>query len=541
MREGALPAIYLRLSQADGDKAESDSIENQRRLLKRIVSELPDYARRAAGGGEAACLEYMDDGYSGGNFNRPGFQQMLSDCRRGRISCILVKDLSRFGRNFLEVNTYLEDVFPSLKIRFIAVGEGYDSGKDGVLYGRAPDLDLQISGILNAWYLKDIACKSAAGMVCKWRRGELTSTHTPLGYICRDVKEGWKVDEDGMKIVKLVFSLALEGLTTSRIADRLNSQGISTPYRYLSEKGLWRGRSYRTQKDRMVWDTNAVANILKNETYTGTLIQGKCRRTSSGAGGGTVASLSPDAGTGAFRVGGAGGGAFQFSGTGQKAPQVMEWRHEGMHEAAVSREEFLAAQSAIRHKGGQKRRTLDYVLKGKVRCRGCGRIMVRSSKGVFYCNSGGKTSEKCRGRYKEEELVGIVTGDLIAAGKRCARRLEELERPEFDFASKEKEGEALRNAQMQKYEAYVRGTVTKEEYCRIQADIRLRIGEINEQIVEWRRALSAFEKMQDVLSPYADAAAAIETGGLTRDIVKELVRTVWASPEGVETELSVCS
>ena len=507
MREDALPAFYLRLSVADGDKEESDSIENQRKLLLGYIGKMPDF-----GGSDimpvadVPHLEYIDDGYSGKNFDRPAFQRLITDCRKGKVSTILVKDLSRLGRDYVEVNSYLEDIFPFLRVRFIAATMNYDTGAE--CQSELP-FDVQFSNMVNTYYLKDIAIKSAAGRVAKWKRGELASTATPIGYVCEDVKTGWRVDEEGSAIVRMVFDLALTGLGTGAIATEMNKRGVPTPYRYLKSKGFWRGGEFKTVEEKMVWDHAVVANILRNEAYTGMLVQGKTQSIVLG------------------------------KGISRPAPDNMRWKHEGKHEAIVSQEEFEKARSVIRFLDAPvERMEHDYALKGVVRCKNCGRRMIRSSNGTFSCH--GKHQMEftgCGGSWKEEEIEKIVLAELIRKGKQAAELLRSLKRDDYDVSGAKKEIDDLKRELTSKYMAYVRKQISQEDYMAFQKEVREKTAALEGQITVTRGSNEHLEEVGDMLKPLADGGVAAERNGLTSAMVQELLESVWVSEMGIEMEL----
>ena len=501
MREDALPAFYLRLSVADGDKKESDSIENQRKLLLRYIGKMPEF-----GGSDimevpdVPHLEYIDDGYSGKNFNRPAFRRLITDCRKGKVSAILVKDVSRLGRDYVEVNSYLEDIFPFLRVRFIDATLKYDTGTE--CQSELP-FDVQFSNMVNTYYLKDIAIKSAAGRVAKWKRGELASTSTPIGYVCKDVKTGWSIDEDGADIVRTVFDLALTGLGTGAIATEMNRRGIPTPYRYLKSKGLWRGGSFNTVEEKMVWDYAVVANILRNEAYTGMLVQGKTQSIVLG------------------------------KGISKPAPDNMRWKHEGKHEAIVSPEEFEKAKSVIRFLDSPVERTEhDYTLKSVVRCKNCGRRMIRSMSGTFSCH--GKHQKDftgCGGTWKEEEIEKVVLEELIRRGKQAAELLRSLKRDDYDVSGAKKEIADLKRELTSKYMAYVRKEISQEDYIAFQKEVRAKTAELEGRITVTRGSNEHLEEVEDALKPLADGSVAAEKNGLTQAMVQELVENVWVGDE----------
>ena len=171
-----IEAFYLRLSESDGDlgvdgKDESNSIENQRLLLHSYLEARTDLV------GEV--VEYVDDGYSGTNFERPAFKRMIEDAKKGKVDVVLVKDLSRLGRDYIVAGDYIEQIFPMLGVRFIAVNNGYDSA--GHVSG-AMGFDIAVNNLINTFYSRDLSKKIKSGNETKWRRGISTSSYAPYGY-----------------------------------------------------------------------------------------------------------------------------------------------------------------------------------------------------------------------------------------------------------------------------------------------------------------------------------------------------------------------
>ena len=214
-------AIYLRLSLADGDlkkgsKDESNSIENQRMLLHDYIGKQEDLF------GE--IVEYVDDGYTGTNFNRPAFQKMIVDLKQGDIKVIMVKDLSRLGRDYIGVGDYIEQIFPLMGVRFIAVNNSFDSMK---LNNGTPGIEVAVSNLVNNMYSRDIAKKIRAALETNWKNGKATCTNVPFGYVWN--KKGgqrWEIDPEAAPCVKKVFELALSGRNTTQIAYGMNELNI---------------------------------------------------------------------------------------------------------------------------------------------------------------------------------------------------------------------------------------------------------------------------------------------------------------------------
>ena len=212
--------LYLRLSIADGDlgkdnKDESNSIDNQRTLLVNFVQDRDDLSDE--------YIEYVDDGYSGTNFERPAFKRMIEDAKTGKIDTIIVKDFSRFGRDYIGVGDYLEQVLPILGIRFISLNNNYDSND---YLGKTMGIDMAIHNLVNNLYSKDISKKLKSALRVKWKNGQWTGGKPPFGYL-RDSETGeWLIDPVAGKYVRTIFDKAIEGCGTSQISYYMNEQKI---------------------------------------------------------------------------------------------------------------------------------------------------------------------------------------------------------------------------------------------------------------------------------------------------------------------------
>lgn len=257
-------AAYLRLSIEDGDKAESNSIGNQRELIRDFVAERPELH---------LVGEYADDGYTGTNFERPGFTQMMEDIKSGKINCIIVKDLSRLGRNYIEMGKYLEQIFPMMGIRFIAINDNYDNANT-----ESSDSDsivVPFKNLLNDSYCRDISIKVRSQLDIKRRKGEFIGGYAVYGYSKDEQnKNRLVVDEYAADIVRSIYRRKLEGMSANSIADQLNSEGVLAPSEYKRLCGLNYHSGFKTGTHAK-WQAIQVLRILKNEVYTGTMVQGK--------------------------------------------------------------------------------------------------------------------------------------------------------------------------------------------------------------------------------------------------------------------------
>ena len=257
--------MYARISRDDGDKAVSDSIANQQTLMR-------DFVESRAANDIAICAEQNDDGYSGVNFNRPGFAAMLGAVHAGEIDCIIVKDLSRLGRNWIETGRYVEQIFPMLGVRFIAITDCYDSdaartANDNML--------LPFRNLINDVYARDISIKVRSQLDAKRRNGEFVGAFAVYGY-AKDPASRNKlvIDAPAAAIVRAIFKWRIDGQSNQGIARRLNDMDVPCPYEYKQDAGLRYQSAFKTHH-RAKWSAVAVGRILCNEVYTGVLEQGK--------------------------------------------------------------------------------------------------------------------------------------------------------------------------------------------------------------------------------------------------------------------------
>ena len=336
--------IYARLSRDDGDKLESDSIINQKALIRDFLSKHPEIH---------AVSEKTDDGYSGVNFDRPAFQEMMEDIRSGKINCVVVKDLSRFGRNYIEAGDYIERVFPFLGVRFIAINDNYDS----LDRNQSDSLIIPFKNLINDAYCKDISVKIRSQLEIKRKKGQFIGAFAAYGYL-KDEEDHNKlvVDTYASEIVRAIFKWKIQGMSQGRIANKLNMQGVLCPMEYKLSLGMKVQTNFRVHK-KALWSSKTVTRILTNEIYTGVLVQGKV-------------------GTPNYKI-----------------KKIMprdeaDWiRVEGVIPVIVDRDVFDSVQMILaKDIRIAPEEDVVYPLSGFVKCADCGQNMVRKS-----YNAGGKS------------------------------------------------------------------------------------------------------------------------------------------------------
>jgi len=263
-------AIYLRISSDDGSIGDSESITGQRNLLVEFINNHPILR-------DTRIVEVVDDGHSGTNFDRPGVQELLNFVRRGTIGCIVVKDFSRWGRDYIQVGDYLEHLFPFLGVRFISVVDDYDSNRSDCGPG---DISIAFKHIMHSYYAKDISQKIRAAKRVKMERGEYKSSHTLFGYKKSANTHVLEIDEPAAAIVRRAFELILRGLSTSDVAKHFNAEGIPTKNAYKQKTGTSQNRGFATENT--IWTSTSILHLVTNERYTGCMISGVHERVEIG-------------------------------------------------------------------------------------------------------------------------------------------------------------------------------------------------------------------------------------------------------------------
>lgn len=513
-------AAYARLSRADGDlgddgKDESNSIENQKALIHEFIESREEFAGMDV-------QEYVDDGYTGSNFDRPGFQKMMDAVRQKKAAVIIVKDLSRFGRDYIGVGEYLEQIFPVLNVRFIAINNYYDS-KDYI--GTTMGLDVAVSNLVNTMYCRDAGKKLHSANEVKWKKGYSTNGSTPFGYVFDPANKGrFKIDPPAAKIVRKIFDFALLGLNTTQIAYQLNEEKIPIPSEYnRAHKIQAKSNQFVLTPDR-IWNAGKVWRLLKEYSYTGAMVLGKRRVILSG--------------TNIVRG----------------MPEEKQYITEGAHEAIVTHEEYYKAQEVIRYAGKREYITKnDYPLSKKIRCAHCHRVMQQNfhiSDPVVWCRDGRAMPEfsGCSSdaySIKQIELItfralrhmlfilGAIRQGIKAVDKDRAQWYNELERLQ---RKAEHETTMLKGERTRLYEEYASGNISLEEYRRRKEEINGKITSIQASLEQ-----QAAEQPEDNIPPnmrHITRAAEdfLQEDSLTKNAVAAFIDAVYVS-EGAHVEV----
>lgn len=500
-------AFYLRLSLADGDlgkdsKDESNSIENQRLLLHRFAEANAEL--------RGEIQEYVDDGYTGTNFRRPAFQKMIRDAKEGKICTILTKDLSRLGRDYVGVGDYLEQIFPVLGIRFIAVNSNYDSNK---YTGKTMGLDMALNNLVNSLYSRDISQKVKSALKTRWKNGICTSSRLPYGYR-KDSKAqgGWAIDAEAAEVVKLIFHKAAKGWTTRRISDFLNEQSIDIPSVYHEKKELY-GNNRKVPDKECIWNIGQVRTILHRYEYTGAFVQNHREKILVG------------------------------SGVTRAVPQSQRIIAENAHAAIVTKEEYKAAQAAIQFmRKPDFKLENKYALKGKIRCGICKLAMVRletAYDAVYYCphkkgagNKAGCCGEKFPAYQIERTVLTLLRNRLKLINSLVPvigqEKIRESEKSLQDHKRRNQEIAALKAKRIRQYEAYATGRISREAYLSEKTALTAKIEEIQKEIdcvlAPMEKAMALSNKISRINS---DAEKIMVHDKLTKEMADTFIETVY--------------
>lgn len=500
-----LIAAYLRLSREDGDKAESNSITNQRDLIC-------DYLEAH---GMKAVKEYVDDGYSGTDFNRPAFQNLMEDCKAGRINCIVVKDLSRLGRNYIETGRYLERIFPLLGIRFIAVTDHYDSFQSD---SGSDDIIIPFKNLINDTYCRDISVKIRSQLDLKRRNGAFIGSFAGYGYV-KDPEDRNHliIDEPAANIVRLIFHLKIGGMNQQGIADYLNSIAAETPFERKRNLGMRYNSGFHTTS-KAEWSATLVRRILENELYIGTVVQGKYRKVN-------------------YKV------------KKNICIEKDDWiRVEGMHDPIITKEVFERVQFLMKRdtRTAPKQNTV-YLLSGFVKCGDCGENMIRKpgnahGKQYYYyrCSEFVHHHNCSSHNISEEKLCKAVTAairsyvGMLLQREDLLRNVDQLPRKRHAVTVIDTQIKTLldevaryRNLRTHLYQDHVEGMLSDEEF----ADMDQRFSEKLKTAEDGIEALQ--QKQSDLMSEKTSLKPWLESikkyrniQKLTREVLVMLVERV---------------
>ena len=522
-RQGVLPdakqwkaADYARISREDGDKEESDSIGTQFDIIDDYIAHNDDIT---------FIDRYSDDGWSGTNFDRPDFMRLMEDIKKGKINCVIVKDLSRLGRNYILVGQYLEMIFPMLNIRFISVNDRIDSIKDPASINNAL---VSFKNVMNDEYCRDISNKVRSSLDRKRSKGEFIGSFASYGYMKDpDDHHHLIVDPVAAEVVKNIFDWFLQGMSIIGIAKRLNHMGIPNPSAYKRQCGL----NYKHPAGQLdsAWPDSSVKRVLKNRLYVGDMVQNKNR-------------------TKSYKV--------QVS---VAVPEENWVIVPNMHEAIIDREKFETVQQLLM-RDTRTSPGINHVsiFAGHIRCADCLRAMGKKSVAQSYgkyhyyvCQTFRKAGRNLCTKHtiREKQLYDAVlatiqsqidlavsmdqlVNDLKSQNVRAAKssRLEKM------LQLKEEEYEKVSRCRIDLYPDWKAGILSKDEYLSLKAkigeqleQIEIAIANIKEEISKYQSAPVSENKFISSFLRYRNIQV------LTREVIVELIEMIYVHEGGTIT------
>lgn len=510
-------AGYVRLSVEDGGRPGADTLESQKRLITTYIENTPSLTLAGL---------WCDNGHTGTDFERPEFEKLMGHVRHGEIDCIVVKDLSRFGRNYKETGNYLERIFPFLNVRFIAINDNFDTlTAERNEYG----FIVPLKNLMNETYSRDISQKISSAIASKEKRGEFIGVWAPYGYKKSEAdRHHLEVNENTAPVVREIFELRLTGMGYTGIVRKLNERSVLSPSAYLYHVGLSRNEKYRDT----LWTPWNVKEILQNEVYLGHLVQGKRTQQS-----------------------------YKQARKERYAPSD-EWRiTKNAHEAIIDEQTFRSAQeltkerseayfTSLENSGGVKTPNM---FRRLVYCADCGKALSRrqvysnwQDKKVYYysyiCLTAlNKPSACSQKNLKERELLEVVGTaihrhiDAVTDLEKRVKALWEAELAdrkhmlESQISAAERELTRSQALYDGLYQSLVDGIVTRQEYTAMKENYRTLCDECAEHLDTLKRQRKELERYSPVNPMFAEIRKFQSIEGLSEELIHALIARIEVS------------
>jgi len=488
-------ALYIRLSIEDS-KYDSLSIQNQHLILNEFALSMPE-------AGNAEILEFVDNGFSGTNFERPEVQRLIEMVRENKIDCIIVKDFSRFGRNSLETGYFIERVFPLYHTRFISVSDDFDSDH---FKGDTGGMDVAFKYLISEYYSRDMSIKTKSAKYTKMQRGEYQSKICPYGY--RKSKDGrMESDPDAAAIVSRIFDLAVGGLNAAQIAKELYRQGIPTPGEYKVVTG---NCTFDISRTCGVWSNSTVLRILEDERYTGTYVIGKRA-------------------------------VLEVGGTHSRLKDREKWYIiPDHHPAIVDKTVFEQAQAAIRRFSLPNKKQHDYPLKGKVACGCCDHALSRVMQKTPYYHCRHSEADATLPCYNmrigvdelEQLVFDILQKQMEVLLGMGGSALYTLDVGLARQAEYEQQINAIQDTKRQLYEQYLMREIELDDYKAQKAVCDAKLLQVkNTCAAVTAQAKQAQEKHAEQVNRKQIIQEISQADGLTNSLIDRLIERVYVFPE----------
>jgi len=502
-------ALYLRLSREDGDKEESDSVVNQKELLTQFISLEPDVV---------VYDVYVDDGWSGTNFDRPDFIRMMADIKAGKVNCVIVKDLSRFGRNYIDVGQYIEKIFPLLDIRFISVTDNLDSVKSPHTMNT---IMVPFKNLINDEYCRDISNKVRSSLDMKRKQGKHIGSFACYGYK-KDPEDHnhLVIDEEAAEVVRDIYRWYISGMSMLSISQKLNAMGVPNPSSYKKMQGL----KYKNRYENIgmgKWPDSSVRRILSNQMYIGNLVQGTLKIKS-------------------YKV--------QVAQRQDKEDWIIV---ENTHEPIISKEDFETVQDLLlRNTRKAPERTTVHLFSGYVTCGDCGRSMARKENHHAYgdytyyvCKTHTKIDKTACSRHttRADKLENIVLSsiqtqvalavdmdDAIRSISTNANASKESLRLEKLLEKAKDEVKEIESMTLDLYPDWKSGVISKEEYLELKKRFEDQKKNSMKRIRDLQDKIDDIERGQSGSNQFIDNFIAYKNiDKLTREVVVALIEMIY--------------
>ncbi len=501
-------ALYLRLSRDDENAGESNSISTQRMMLRRYAEQ----------NNLLVVDEYIDDGYSGTNFDRPNFQRMIEDIEAGRINCVVTKDLSRLGRNYLLTGQYMELFFPAHGVRYIAIDNGVDSNN------QQSSEFTPFLNVINEWYARDISRKVTKAMRTRFENGAHYGAYAPLGYRKDPEQTGHLlIDEETRWIIEKIFALAVQGAGAAKITHILESEQIPTPswlnfQRYGTFAHVYEGQP---ESKRYAWTIAQVKKILQDENYIGNSVHNKQTNVS-----------------------------FKCKKKIRK-PKEEWWRVENTHEAIISKSDFDRVQEQIASRRRKQKDGTMQIFAGLVKCADCGWSLAyainqrkKAPYSYYHCSKNGQGLRQCTMHYiRYDVLYSFVLSRLqywIKAvhhdEQTIIQRLSKSNLAEQATASKraaqekkraEKRLSDLDNLLARLYEDRVSGKITERNFSMLSQKYQQEQEEQEQRIEALTAQLTSEKEQEDGIGKWIDLVKQFSSPSeLTAELLNTLIEKI---------------
>ena len=507
MRKIHVIILYIRLSVEDTDtrengKDESNSVSNQREMLRAFVEKEPEFAG-------CQVIELCDDGYSGTNMNRPAMTELLEMVKKGQADCIIVKDFSRFGRDYLTVSDYVDQIFPFMGIRFISINDHYDSAK---CHGVTSGVDIAFRNVIYGYYSKDLSLKVKSGKRTKAENGDFLSPFAPIGYLkAPDNKNQLIIEPEGAEIVRRIFRMAGEGKSVLQIVRKFNAEGVLTPSELKNKMGFFH-KWWESVGEQKLWDSGTVTIILRDERYLGKNVYGKTQRIAVGS---------------------------------HKARRESrsQWIvTEDCHEPIVTAEEFAAAKAMLKaYEEKSASPAENYLFRGKVRCGNCGYAMAHSKKPTprFFCITHHRYTDCgcAKGHIKESVLAEVVLSAVHGYVKTLLDEIQLLKSAENSgrilalqkqLAALQKNIAGMKEQKAQLYDLLVDEKIDRADFkekqgllTKRQSDMEQIQQKLQTELSKLERLISSKKMEEQQLQDY------VSTKELTSDMVETLIECIY--------------